>query len=141
MKVVYVAGPFRGPNAWEIEQNIRRAEELALEVWKLGVAVLCPHTNTRFFQGAADDSIWLEGDLELLKRCDAVILTKDWERSSGARAEVERARELGIPVCQTVEQLQAWLNMPRYATDDEVRESFARMREKHKDALARLAKS
>lgn len=28
MKVIYVAGPFRAPNSWEIEQNIRRAEAL-----------------------------------------------------------------------------------------------------------------
>ena len=59
MKVVYVAGPFRGPNAWEIEENIRRAERLALEVWRLGCACLCPHTNTRFFQGAAPDAVWV----------------------------------------------------------------------------------
>ena len=32
MKVGYIAGPFRGPNSWEIENNIRRAETLALEV-------------------------------------------------------------------------------------------------------------
>ena len=59
MKVVYIAGPFRGPNAWEIEQNIRRAESLALEVWRAGAAALCPYTNTRFFQGAAPDDVWL----------------------------------------------------------------------------------
>lgn len=68
MRVVYIAGPFRAENAWEIEQNIRRAEEAALELWRAGAAVLCPHTNTRYFQGAAPDHVWLEGDLELLRR-------------------------------------------------------------------------
>lgn len=106
MKVIYVAGPFRGPSAWEIECNIRRAETLALEVWRLGAAALCPHTNTRFFQNAAPDSVWLEGDLELLRRCDAVILTEDWVRSSGARAEVEFADKLGLPVFHTLKQLK-----------------------------------
>lgn len=109
MRVVYVAGPFRGPNAWEIEQNIRRAETLALEVWKLGAAALCPHTNTRFFQGAADDSVWLDGDLELLRRCDAVLLTPDWKRSTGARAEAVWARECGLQVFHSINELQAWL--------------------------------
>jgi hypothetical protein len=109
MKVVYVAGPFRGPNAWEIEQNIRRAETLALEVWRLGAAVLCPHTNTRFFQGAADDAVWLDGDLELLARCDAVMFTADWERSSGARAERDHALKLNIPTFHDLEALKAWL--------------------------------
>jgi nucleoside 2-deoxyribosyltransferase len=107
MKVVYIAGPFRGANAWEIEQNIRRAEELALEAWRSGFAVICPHTNTRFFQGAAEDRIWLDGDLEILRRCDAVLLTADWERSSGARAEVDVARALGIPVFCALGELVA----------------------------------
>ena len=112
MKVVYIAGPFRGPNAWEIEQNIRRAEALALDVWRLGAAVLCPHTNTRFFQGAADDRVWLDGDLELLARCDAVMLTPDWTRSSGARAEVAFAQARGIPVFETLTVLQDWMVTP-----------------------------
>lgn len=105
MRVVYIAGPFRGPNAWEIEQNIRRAEALALEVWRAGFAALCPHTNTRFFQGAAPDEVWLAGDLELLGRCDAVLLTLDWQRSSGARAEVDYAKTRGIPVFETLAEL------------------------------------
>jgi nucleoside 2-deoxyribosyltransferase len=99
MKVAYVAGPFRAPNAWEIEQNIRRAEEVALEVWRTpGWCAICPHTNTRFFQGAAPDKIWLEGDLEILRRCDAIVLTKNWQKSSGTRAEVKLALTLGIPI-------------------------------------------
>lgn len=109
MKLIYVAGPFRGPNSWEIEQNIRRAESLALEVWRLGAAALCPHTNTRFFQGAADDKVWLEGDLEMLRRCDALILTPDWIKSSGARAEVAEANRLEIPVFHTLHELQFFL--------------------------------
>lgn len=109
MKVVYVAGPFRGPSSWDIEQNIRRAEELALEAWRLGAAVICPHTNTRFFQGAADDAVWLDGDLEILKRCDAVLTTSDWTRSSGARAEVTLAKTLDRPVFHDVAALRHWL--------------------------------
>lgn len=98
MKVVFVCGPFRAQSAWDIEQNIRRAEELALELWRAGYAVVCPHTNTRFFQGAADDDIWLQGDLEILKRCDAIALVDGWEQSEGARGEFQVARDLGLDV-------------------------------------------
>ena len=108
MKVVYVAGPFRGPNSWEIEQNIRRAETLALEVWRAGFAAICPHTNTRFFQGAAPDEVWLDGDIAILVKCDAVLCTPDWEKSSGARAEVDRAKQVGIPVFHSTEALVSW---------------------------------
>ena len=109
VKVVYVAGPFRGPNAWEIEQNIRRAEELGLAVWRMGAAAVIPHCNTRFFQGAAPDEVWLKGDIEILKRCDAVILTEDWQRSSGARGEREFALRQGIPTFYTLADLKEWL--------------------------------
>ena len=108
MIVVYIAGPFRGKSHWDVEQNIRRAEGLALEAWRAGFAVICPHTNTRFFDGAADDKVWLEGDLEILVRCDVVLLTDDWERSSGARAEVAHAREWNVPVFMTLETLREW---------------------------------
>jgi hypothetical protein len=98
MKLIYIAGPFRGENSWEMEQNIRRAEALALEVWKMGAAAICPHANTRFFQGAAPDKNFLEGDLEILRRCDYILLTENWEISVGATAEREEAIRMKIPI-------------------------------------------
>lgn len=111
MPVIYVAGPFRGPSHWAIAENIRNAERLALEVWKLGAAAICPHANTAHFQDAAPDQVWLEGDLELLRRCDAIIVTDDWGRSTGARAEVAEAERLNKPVFLTLEDLAFWLNV------------------------------
>ena len=105
MKVVYIAGPFRADNAWDVEQNIRRAEELALQAWRAGFAVICPHANTRFYQGAAPDQVWLDGDLEILARCDAVLLTANWRDSAGTRQEVARAHHLHIPVYESLEAL------------------------------------
>jgi len=105
MEVVYIAGPLRAKNAWEQEQNIRRAEALALEAWRLGYAVICPHTNTRFFQGAADDAVWLRGDLEILRRCDVVLMTPDWETSQGAVAEHAEALRLGLRVVYDLTEL------------------------------------
>jgi nucleoside 2-deoxyribosyltransferase len=117
MKVVYVAGPFRAASAhvpghqdmFAVQENIMRAMALSLEVWRLGAVALCPHANTMFFTGAADDRVWLDGDLELLRRSDAVLLTADWQRSSGARHEVTVARAAGIPVCETLDALRAFL--------------------------------
>ena len=109
MHVVYIAGPFRGPAAWDIEQNIRRAEELALKVWQAGYVSLCPHANTRFFQGSAPDEVWLKGDLELLKRCDALLTVSGWQFSTGAREEVRFALESQIPVYYSLEELKSGL--------------------------------
>lgn len=105
MSVIFIAGPFRADSAWGIEQNIRRAEEAALTVWLSGHVALCPHTNTRFFQGAAPDSVWLAGDLELLMRCDVVLLIRGWQNSEGAIAEKQKAESVGIPVYERLEDL------------------------------------
>jgi len=98
MKVVYVAGPFTAKTAWDIENNIRRAEELGFEVAKAGAMPLIPHANTRWFHGQCTAEFWYEGTLELLRRCDAIILVKDWDTSKGARGEEAEAKRLGLPV-------------------------------------------
>ena len=106
MKVVFICGALRANSAWDMEQNIRKAEELSLALWRLGYAVICPHTNTRFFQGATDDEIWLRGYIEILKRCDAIALVDGWERSEGARGEYQIAQELGLGVIDTRQVLE-----------------------------------
>lgn len=113
MRVIYVAGPYRGADSWEVERNIRRAEELAFEVWRMGLAALCPHMNTRHFDRALPDQVWLDGDLELLRRCDGLILTADWERSAGTITEVARARSLGLPVFLSLDYLLIAVNKER----------------------------
>lgn len=109
MTLGYVAGPFRGANHWEIAENIRNAERLALEVWKLGAACICPHANTAHFQDAAPDDVWLNGDLEMLARCDFMIMTPDWWRSSGAQAEHAFATARSIPIFYDLAVLKEWL--------------------------------
>lgn len=98
MKVIYIAGRYRGPTAWAIEQNIRAAEEVAARVWAMGMVALCPHANSRHMDGLATDEFFLAGTLELMRRCDAVLLVPNWRDSAGARAEVAEADRLGIEV-------------------------------------------
>lgn len=109
MIVVYIAGKYRGANAWEVAQHIREAESLAFAVAKLGAMPLCPHTNTAHFDGTLTAEFWLEGTLELMVRCDAVVLVHNWLESSGARAEAERALVLGMPVFFGPKALERWL--------------------------------
>lgn len=116
MRVVYIAGPFRAPNAWLVEQNIRRAEEMGFVVSGMGAAVIIPHTNTRFFNGTLTDEHWLAAGLELLRRCDAVMCCKGWECSSGTRAEMAEATRLGMPVftgLTGLADLRRWLDAPQ----------------------------
>jgi nucleoside 2-deoxyribosyltransferase len=111
MRVVYVAGPYTAPNAWVREQNIRRAEEVGFLVAESGAMPLIPHANTRFFDGLQTPEFWYEGTLELLRRCDAVIVVEGYEFSRGTKAEIAEADRLGLPVFLPHEygRLRAWV--------------------------------
>lgn len=98
VKVVYIAGRYRGPTAWDVDQNITAAKAVAARVWAAGFVALCPHTNSAHMEGAATNEQFLAGTLELLRRCDAVVLVPGWESSRGTLAEVAEANRLGLPV-------------------------------------------
>ena len=111
MKVIYVAGPFRGKTAWEVEKNIRHAEHLGFEIAKLGAVPLIPHTLYRFFNGELTDQFWLDGTMELLKRCDGAFFLGGWQASSGSRAERAVAERM-MPVFEYLPDLELWLASP-----------------------------
>ena len=98
LKVVYIAGAFRAKTQWGIVQNVRKAEDASLKLWKLGYAVICPHTMTQHFQNECPDEVWLKGCIELLKRSDAIYLLEGWGKSEGSREELKIAEELGLVV-------------------------------------------
>jgi hypothetical protein len=98
MKVVYIAGPFTGKTAWDVECNVREAEKIALQVAKAGAMPLCPHTNSRFFYGQCTADFWYDGTLELLKRCDAIVMLPNWQASKGSLMEHTYAKEHGMQV-------------------------------------------
>lgn len=109
MKIIYVAGPYSASNSWRREQNIRLAEAAGLAILQLGAMPLVPHTMTRFYFGAVPEATVIEGDLELLRRSDAVLFVGDWKNSKGSKGELEECYREGIPCLFSLEQVVAWL--------------------------------
>ena len=97
MKVVYIAGPFRGKTAWDVERNVRRAESWSMRVAEAGAVPLCPHTMFRYFNGTLTDEFWLRATLYLLRKCDGAVFIPFWEESVGARGEWMEAGQLLLP--------------------------------------------
>ena len=97
MKIVYIAGKYRGDNINEIYENIQLARQHSAKLWRLGYAVLCPHMNTALMDGAVSDETFLQGAKEMLKRCDYIYLLPNWEISRGAIEERILAIQCGIP--------------------------------------------
>lgn len=112
MKLVYVAGKFRGPTPLEIHMNVCQAERAGAVVAALGFMPVIPHKNTENFHASLGlpDSFWLEGTLEMLRRCDAVYVFEPNHviNSQGTRGEADEALRLGIPVLLGFPDLVAW---------------------------------
>lgn len=109
IKLVYCADRYRARLPYEIATNIHNAWRLGVEVAKLGAMPVIPHKNSEMMDGLQSDDFWLEATLELMRRCDAVLAGPTWERSFGARGEVDEAKRLGIPVFFGLATLEGWL--------------------------------
>lgn len=120
MKLIYIAGPYRPyTNAdgalVDTAHNISIAELTAVHLvdtlGHLGLFPVVPHLNTRDFENQVkknDDQYFLDGTMAMLERCDAVLLTMPNadEVSSGTKAEVHRAHQLGIQVYRSFDALR-----------------------------------
>ncbi len=98
-RVVFLAGALAGDTVGDVRANIQRAADLARILWGAGFAAISPHLNSgaRFY-GVLDEPTVCAGYLEVLNRCDAVVLVPGWTTSKGTAAEVRYATERSIPV-------------------------------------------
>jgi hypothetical protein len=111
-RVVYLAGPYR-PYVDDdgvrhgIAENVREAGKLGIQIWQRGYVALVPHTLTylspaqqRQDGGIADipPEQFMDGELELIRRSDMVVLMPNWRISRGAVIEKDYAERVGIPV-------------------------------------------
>lgn len=119
MRLIYVAGAIAADTAWEREQNIRVAEVLALDIAKMGFAVFCPHSQTRYYDGELSHDEWMERDLEVLSRCNAIFMCSNWRGSKGAMAEHEWARVRGMKILYGLGEVAAYLKEP-YPNDHDL---------------------
>jgi len=105
--LLYLAGPYSASETRTVEFNIAVARNVAISLWNQGHTVLCPHLNTANLEhdvtfGTKDTEAqymhWIMHSLNLLRRCDAIVLLPNWTESRGARTEHEYALEQKIPV-------------------------------------------
>ncbi|MFY1052337.1 DUF1937 family protein [Ectopseudomonas khazarica] len=106
--LIYVAGPYRAATRDDIARNIDAARVVGISAAALGWFPVIPHANTAHMEldlpGLGDD-FWLAGTLEMMERCDAVVLVPGWQNSAGTRGEIIRAEELHIPIFRTLDAL------------------------------------
>jgi hypothetical protein len=94
MKIAYIAGSYRTKSRLKRLYYIYKAQKVAIEYWKKGYAVICPHLNSGFFDGKASDEIFLEGYLKFVECSDVLIMLPGWLNSAGSQAEHKLATKL-----------------------------------------------
>lgn len=94
--LIYVSGPMT--SGLDPFGNIRRGLDAADELIRLGYVVICPHEKALGLEILHPRSYdeWLAYDFRCILECDAVYRMPG--ASTGGDAEVEFARERGIPV-------------------------------------------
>ena len=117
MKGVYISGPLNADNPYKIEQNVDVARCVAHLMWRLGLAVLCPHLNTLGMVGMlAKEEQFLEGDLRLMKGMDGVVMLPFWLQSVGAKVEHQYAIDAGMEIWtpNEVDSRRRWKDYPSW---------------------------
>lgn len=108
MRRVYVAGPYSAPSLDAVRANVYRAQLVGAAVIQAGALPLVPHVVSMGIEGSLPESRWLRLGLDWLSECHAVLLVPGWERSSGTRGEIDRARALGLPVWEAYQGPNGW---------------------------------
>jgi len=107
MKLVYIAGRYRGRTPETVQANIEAARFIGLLAAEKGWFPVIPHLNTQGFEDilSHDDDFYLEGTLELMRRCDAVVMVPGWQKSAGAVSELDDAVSLSMEYFLSVEDM------------------------------------
>lgn len=97
--LVYVIGAYSG----NVKENIAKAEAVSIALIRAGYHVITPHKNTdgyEWYENVHKElnyKTWIEMDLNILSRCDAIFIMNNAKDSQGSQIEIEFARCRKIP--------------------------------------------
>jgi hypothetical protein len=114
-KIIYVSGKYSngGTENETREKNIALAKKHSIDLWNMGAAVICPHTNTALFETdkrfKSTFHTLLDGDLAMLNYVDAMYLLPNWKTSAGAIIEFDYANEIKLPILLDLKEAKTFL--------------------------------
>ena len=114
-KIAYVSGPYSngGTQPQNREKNITIANEHAIKLWHMGYAVICPHSNTAWYDDNKKVKIgfkeFIEGDLAFLNYVDCIFMLPNWNLSKGAKIEYAHAENIDLPIFYSLVKIEKFL--------------------------------
>jgi len=113
MKRVYLAGRYSADNIIDMLRNIREGITTGAMLLNNGYAVFCPFLDYQFsltFYGSVlQKKHYQDNSMAWVECCHAMYVMPHSEESRGVQREIARARELGIPVFFSMEELRGAL--------------------------------
>lgn len=98
---IYVSGPYTGGNRGA---NVSRAIRAGLRLREMGHVPIIPHLfHLAHLIDPQPYDFWMSWDLELLRRCDAILRFSG--ESPGADKEVEAAERAGLKVYYSIDEV------------------------------------
>jgi hypothetical protein len=112
MKRVYVAGKYSADNIIDCLRNIGIGKKTCAELFHDGLFPFCPWHDASYVEDAChveiDKSMFYKASIAWLEVSDAVFVISGAGDGGGVDAEIDRARELNIPVFDDYLKLMEW---------------------------------
>jgi hypothetical protein len=117
IKRVYIAGLLTPRGTWSINPaidylaNVRNMIRAGLEVFFAGFVPFIPALDCQIFLALREGERITEPMIkryskDWLEACEAMLLTEGWRKSTGTMAEIEFAKEKGIPIFESIQDLK-----------------------------------
>ena len=93
--IIYVSGKYTG----DTEENIFKAQNVASKLFEAGHTPVIPHSMYGGMEryGISYDT-FMEADIRLMVRCDAILMMDEWQQSDGAKRERQIAMLVGMDI-------------------------------------------
>lgn len=103
----YVAGAYTALSTEARDINVSKADYVGRELLALGYAPIIPHKNTLNWEtdGRFSFEDFLNADFALLETCQLLVICGEYRHSKGTLAELNFARENGIPVYYRIDDV------------------------------------
>ena len=109
MKRIYVAGAYSANNIIDCLKNIGKGEYYCAKIFMRGFAPFCPWNDKDYVIKNYNEDFTVEMfynySMAWLEVSDVLFLVPGYEKSKGTLMEIKRAKELNIPIVDTIDEL------------------------------------